>query len=43
VSPKYKRKKWIGALCIVALGQVRFGTSEMKNSLLSKNAFVFEK
>jgi hypothetical protein len=40
---KIQRKKWIGALCIVALGQVRFGTLEMKNSLFFKNAFVFEK
>jgi hypothetical protein len=39
VSPKYKGKNWIGVLCIVALGQVRFGTLEMNNSLFSKIAF----
>jgi hypothetical protein len=41
--PKIQRKKWIGALCIIALGQVRFGTLEINNSLFSKNGFFFEK
>jgi hypothetical protein len=36
--PKIQRKKWIGVLCTIALGQVRFGTLEMNNSLFSKTA-----